>query len=62
VGVVVALGVTRWIATLLFGIGAHDPAVFVAVPALLLAVAAVASWFPARRAALVDPQVTLRAD
>ena len=62
VGVVIASGVTRWIATQLFGIGAHDPVVFVAVPALLLTVAVIASWLPARRAALVDPQVTLRAD
>ncbi len=62
IGVVIASGVTRWVATQLYGIGAHDPVVFTLVPLLLLGVAVFASWLPARRAAQVDPQVTLRSE
>jgi len=62
IGVAIASGVTRWVATQLYGIGAHDPVVFTVVPLLLLGVAVFASWLPARRAAQVDPQVTLRSE
>jgi putative ABC transport system permease protein len=62
IGVIVAAGATRWIATQLYGVGAHDPLVFVAVPAVLLGVAALASSIPARRAARVDPQIALRSE
>ena len=48
------------IASFLFGVTARDPLVFVAVPALLTAVALVGVWLPARRAANVDPVVALR--
>ena len=46
----------------LFGVAAHDPAVFGAVAATLLAVAAAASWLPARRASRVDPAAALQAE
>ena len=61
-GSVTAWVLTRWIASQLFGITAHDPAVFVAAPLTLLLVATVASWLPARRAAEVDPQIALRSE
>jgi putative ABC transport system permease protein len=47
---------------LLFEVSARDPLTFVGVAALLAAVALVASWLPSRRAARVNPTVTLRAD
>jgi predicted permease len=57
-----ALGLTRVLQTLLFGVSARDPATFVAVAALLGGVAVVASWLPARRAARVDPLTAMRSD
>lgn len=59
-GVIGAFAATRLISTLLFGIGTHDAATFVAVPALLGLVALAACWIPARRAAKVDPMIALR--
>jgi ABC-type lipoprotein release transport system permease subunit len=52
--------VTRVVSTFLVGVSATDPITFAGVPALLLAVAIVASFFPARRAGRVDPNVALR--
>jgi predicted permease len=62
VGLVTAAGAARVIATQLYGVGAHDPAVFLAVPAVLLGVAVLASSLPARRASRVDPQIALRSE
>jgi putative ABC transport system permease protein len=59
-GVMVALAVTRVISNLLFGVSATDPQVFVGVPLLLIAVALLATYFPARRALKVDPIIALR--
>ncbi len=59
-GVGVALGVTRFMEGLLFGVSATDPVTFVAICALLISVAAAASIVPALRAVRVDPQITLR--
>jgi putative ABC transport system permease protein len=47
-------------ASLLYRVAPHDPAVFLIVPLLLLAVAVLASYLPARRATKVDPIVALR--
>jgi predicted permease len=51
---------TRFMASLLFGIGVHDPLTFLAVAGILISVAAAACWIPARRAMHVDPMVALR--
>jgi len=62
IGLASAFGLTRIIASFLYGVTAHDPVVSVAVPLLLSAVALIGVWFPARRAARVDPVVALRAE
>ena len=60
VGLLAALGLTRLMSSLLFGVQAVDPPTYGAVSLALALVAVVASWLPARRAAAVDPAVTLR--
>ena len=66
IGVVLGLagawGATRLMSSLLFGVSATDPVTFIAVALFLLAVAALASWIPARRATRVDPLIALRAE
>jgi ABC-type antimicrobial peptide transport system permease subunit len=62
VGLVSSFGLARVIATLLFGVTARDPLVFIAAPLVLTAVAFVGVWLPSRRAVAVDPVIALRAD
>ena len=59
-GLLASLGLSRIIAKLLWGVSPYDPLTLAAVPALLLFVALLACWIPARRAASVDPLVALR--
>jgi ABC-type antimicrobial peptide transport system permease subunit len=61
-GLAGALALTRLVRTLLFGIGATDPATFVSVITLLAGVALLASGLPARRAARVDPVAVLKGE
>jgi predicted permease len=62
IGLVAAAGVTRVMSALLFGVQAVDPLTYAAMALALAAVALVATWLPARRAAKLDPMVALRTD
>ena len=60
VGLVGAWGLSRFVRTLFYGVRPNDPLTFAAVPLLLLLVAMLACYIPARRATKVDPMVALR--
>jgi ABC-type antimicrobial peptide transport system permease subunit len=62
VGLVAAVGLTRLMSSLLFGVTALDPVTYAAVSALLVTAAVLASYLPTRRAVTVDPVQALRAD
>ena len=62
IGVLGALGLTRFLSGLLYGVTAADPMTFSLAVATLLIVALLASYLPARRAARTDPVVALRLD
>jgi ABC-type antimicrobial peptide transport system permease subunit len=62
IGLAGALGLRRLLSGLLYGVKPGDPLTLVAVSALLIAVALLASYIPARQAAKVDPMVAIRQD
>jgi putative ABC transport system permease protein len=63
-GVIVGAGLSWWastfVATLLYGLGPHDPVTLVGAAGILTAVGAVAGWLPAWRASRIDPAEVLR--
>jgi len=62
VGLAAAMWLSRWVSSLLFGVTALDPATYIASALIVSAAALIASYVPARRASLVDPMESLRAD
>ena len=62
IGIAAALGLTRLMARELFGVSAHDPLTFAGVAFVLIAVALLATYIPARRAMRVDPVIALRCE
>jgi ABC-type antimicrobial peptide transport system permease subunit len=61
-GALLAWGLARALAGLLYGVAPGDPATFAGMAALLAVAALAATWFPARRAARLDPTEALRAE
>jgi putative ABC transport system permease protein len=62
IGLIAAYAATRFVASFLYGVTATDPATFVAAAFGLTAVAMLATYLPARRAARIDPMTALRAE
>jgi ABC-type antimicrobial peptide transport system permease subunit len=61
-GFIGAIGFSRVVRSLLFGVSTSDPLIYISVTAVLIVAAIVACWLPARRASRVNPMVTLRAE
>jgi putative ABC transport system permease protein len=60
IGLAASFGLNRFLGTLLFGVKATDPITYAAVAAILISVALLATYIPARRATLIDPMIALR--
>ena len=62
IGVLLAVAATWTLSSFLYGVSSRDPLIFAGVSLLLIGVAGVAGFVPARRAAQVDPMMALRAE
>jgi putative ABC transport system permease protein len=62
IGIAIAAAATRGLTALLFGVSRFDPLSYTAVVVVMFGVSALACWLPARRAARIDPAITLRAE
>ena len=62
IGLLLSLGLAQAVRTFLYGTSAFDPVTFVGVPAILLGVAALAAFLPARRASRVNPVEALKTE
>jgi ABC-type antimicrobial peptide transport system permease subunit len=62
IGLLLAFGVVRIFAKMLYGVSTYDPATFALVPLFLIAVACLGCFIPARRAMSVNPSITLRSE
>jgi ABC-type antimicrobial peptide transport system permease subunit len=60
IGLPVALALVRVVRSFFYGLEPHDPVTIIATVAIMVAVATLAAWMPARRAARIDPMVALR--
>jgi ABC-type antimicrobial peptide transport system permease subunit len=61
-GLLIAFGGARMMKSLLYGVSVSDPVTFTCVALLLLSIALLACWVPARRASRVEPMIALRAE
>ena len=62
IGLVASLALTRFVASVLYGVSSTDPATFFTVALLYVCIALAACWIPAHRATRVDPIIALRYD
>jgi putative ABC transport system permease protein len=62
VGLIASFAFSRLVSSLLYGVTSSDPLTFASITVLLLIVALIASYIPARRAARIDPMISLRGE
>jgi putative ABC transport system permease protein len=60
IGLVLAFALAHGVANLLYGVQPDDPTIFSGITAVIVAIALMASWLPARRASRIDPMIALR--